>query len=51
MFRQAKPLCEERILMSTGDIEHSFSGEIAEHLIQVSLANFMVRTNRIPISS
>ena len=22
--------------MSTGDIEHSFSGEIAEHLIQVS---------------
>jgi hypothetical protein len=51
MFRQAKPLREERILMSTGGIEHGFPGAVAEHFIQVSFANFVVRTNRISISS
>ena len=40
MFRQAKPLCEERIFMSTGDIEHSFAGEIAEYFIQVGFDKF-----------
>ena len=42
MFRQLKPLLEERVFVSASDIQDSFTLEINEDFINACLADFIV---------